>query len=314
MLFDAHGDILTDIYEQVKKGNINTFKKRHLENYLKAGITHSIFVNWTNPATKNLNEFEEIFEAALTEIRFNEDIIKICLNHSDMLKATDENKLGVILGIEGIAQLKGLDQLKDLYDKGIRHAGLTWNEVNNYASGLDDLNTRGLTNEGIQIVKEMESLGMLIDLAHLNEKSFEDVIRNTKRPVIISHGNAKALCSHRRNYTDKQLLQIKNKNGVVGVCGIPPFISHNEDEHTVSFMAKHIDYIVKLIGIDHVGLGIDMCYFLFDNRSNNKVKGLETIADVPNIIIELEKLGYSKEDISKIKYKNFFRVIKEILG
>lgn len=314
MFFDAHGDILTDIYEQVKIGNINNFKKRHLENYKKAGITHSIFVNWTNPSSTNPNEFEEIFEAALTELKFNDDIIKICLNSNDMISAHKENKLGIILGIEGLSQLKGIKQLNNLYKKGIRHAGLTWNEVNAYATGLDDLNTRGLTDLGKQLVKEMESLGMLIDLAHLNEKSFEDVINNTTRPLIISHGNAKELCSHRRNYTDKQLLQIKKRNGVVGVCGIPPFISHNEDEHTVSFMAQHIHYMVNLIGIDHVGLGIDMCYYLFDNREDNKVKGLKTIADVPNIIIELEKLGYTKNDIEKIKYKNFFRVIKEILG
>ena len=153
MLFDAHGDILTDIYEQIKIGNVNSFKKRHLELYKKAGITHSIFVNWTNPQTKNTSEFSEIFEAALTELKFNTDIIKICLNYQDLIDAFTESKIGVILGMEGIAQLEGVKQLRELYQKGVRHAGLTWNEVNDYASGLDDLNTRGITEKGFEIIK-----------------------------------------------------------------------------------------------------------------------------------------------------------------
>lgn len=314
MLFDAHGDILTDMFEQIKIGTIDSFKKRHLELYKKAGITHSIFVNWTNPDTNNPNEFKEIFEAALTEVSFNNDIFKVCLTHEDLLNAPKENKIGVVLGMEGVAQLDDVEHLRFLYKKGVRHASLTWNDENKYASGLDNLNTRGLTTEGIEIISEMEHLGMIVDLAHLNEKSFLDVINNTKGPVIISHGNAKKLCDHRRNYTDSQLKMIQEKNGVVGVCGISAFISHNEEQQTVTFMAKHIDYMVKLIGIDHVGLGIDMCYYLYNDRTTNNVKGLQTIGDVGNIFIELQKLGYTETDLDKIKYRNFFRVIKEMIG
>lgn len=313
MIFDAHGDILTDMYQEGLNKNKDSFKKRHLELYKKGGVTHSIFVNYTDPYTKDTKLFSKIFENAFIELRNNSDIFKICLNYEDMLISLDENKIGVIVGMEGVMQLEGVKQLRDLYSKGVRHASLTWNEENRYASGLDNPNTRGLTDEGIKILAEMEKLGILIDLAHLNEVSFFDVVNSTSSPLIISHGNTKALCDHRRNYTDKQLLAIKNSNGVIGLCGINKFIAIDKENQNVQYLVKHIDYAVKLIGIDHVGLGFDFCYYLYDNVLDNHVDGLMTIADVPNIFTELKKIGYSDNDIEKIKHLNFERVIKEIL-
>ena len=311
MIFDAHGDILTDMYQQ--KHNLDSFKKRHLELYKKGGVTHSIFVNYTDPYIDDENLFSNIFENGFIELKKNNDIFKVCLTYYDMLESLSEDKIGVIIGMEGIAQLKGIKHLRELYDKGVRHASLTWNEENVYASGLDNLNTEGLKEKGIEILKEMESLGMLIDLAHLNEKSFFDVVNNTTTPLIISHGNTKEICNHKRNYTDEQLLAIKESNGVIGICGIRSFISSEEDNQTIEYLVKHIDHAVKTIGIDHVGLGFDFCYYLYEGATGNRVKGLQTIADVPNIFIELKNLGYSLEDIEKIKHLNFERVIKEIL-
>lgn len=313
MIFDAHGDILTDMYQQKLANNKNSFKSRHLDLYKSGGVTHSIFVNYTDPFKENDELFSNIFENAFAELQNNKDIFKICLNYNDMLLSVNEDKIGVIIGMEGIAQLRDVNHLNDLYNKGVRHASLTWNEENKYASGLNNKNTRGITKAGIEILHEMERLGMLIDLAHLNEVSFSDVISNTSTPLIISHGNTKANCNHIRNYTDEQLLAIKNSNGVIGICGIPMFIAKEKENQTVEFLVKHIDYAVKLMGIDHVGLGFDFCYYLYPNATDNKVENLKTIADVPNIFVELTKLGYSDDDIEKIKHLNFERVIKEIL-
>ncbi len=313
MIFDAHGDILTDMYQQKLKNNPNSFKKRHLDLYKKGGVTHSIFVNYTNPYTKDQNLFSKIFENAFIELEENNDIFKVCLNYDDMLISLKEEKIGVIVGMEGIKQLKGVNHLRELYQKGVRHASLTWNDENRYASGLDSPSTRGLTNEGIEILDEMESLGMIIDLAHSNEKTFFEILKNTSSPIIISHGNTKALCDHKRNYTDEQLKAISNRNGVIGICGIRSFIAKEDQFQNVEFLIKHIDHAVKIMGIDHVGLGFDFCYYLGDNTLDNNVDGLKTIADVNNIFIELEKIGYTQEEIEKIKHLNFERVIKKIL-
>ena len=312
MLFDAHADILTDMYKQMKLGNNDSFKSRHLEEYRKSGITHSIFVNWTPPKTDTPTLFNEIWENAFVEMNENQDIFKVCLNTKDMKKSLKEGKFGIILGMEGIKQLEGVDHLRELYNKGVRHASLTWNEVNKYAAGLSS-ETEGLTELGKEILHEMEKLGMVIDLAHASPKTFQEIYDNTTGPLIISHGNTKALCDHKRNYTDEQLQLIKERNGVIGICGIGPFIALEKEEWTVENMVNHIDYAVQLIGIDHVGIGLDICYYLGDEVDSNKVEGLLTIGDAPNIFIELEKKGYSKEDIEKIKYGNFYRILGEVL-
>lgn len=312
MLFDAHGDILTDMFEQTRDGNKNSFKSRHLDLYKKAGITHSIFVNWTNPKTTNSNEFKEIFENAFTELKENSDIFNVCLTYDDLINSSSTGKLGIIIGMEGVMQLEDINHLKELYQKGVRHAGLTWNEVNKYAAGLSST-TEGLTLLGKELLKEMESLGMIIDLAHANPRTFKEIFETTSQPLIISHGNTKALCKHIRNYTDEQLMMIKERNGVIGICGIPMFISDEKETQTVAYMAKHIDYAVKLIGIDHVGVGFDVCYYLYPTATQANVEGFQNIGEASNLFVELEKMGYSTEDIDKIKYKNFFRVFEEIL-
>lgn len=312
MLFDAHADILTDLYIEHQKGRSPSFQKRHYDSYKKAGITHSIFVNWTDPNTTNPNLFSDIFEHALNELKESDDLFYICKTYDDLAQATALGKIGVVIGMEGVMQLKDITQLHELYHSGVRHASLTWNEVNKYAAGLNS-ETEGLTLLGKELLSEMETLGMVIDLAHSNPRSFQEILNHTTGPIIISHGNTKALCQHIRNYTDEQLIQIKERNGVIGICAIPQFISDIPDNRTVEFMAKHIDYAVRLIGIDHVGVGFDICYYLNDSTDINHVEGFQTMADANNVFIELEKLGYSQADIHKIKYGNFARVLKEVL-
>lgn len=312
MIFDAHGDILTDIYEEELKGHKDSFRTKHYPLYKKAKITSSIFVNWTDPQ-KDKQVFDQIFDVGIKSLLEMNDIIKVCYTHDDLLQAEKEDKLGVIIGVEGLKYLKEVEDIKALYKRGLRHAIITWNERNDYASGalIED---GGLTEKGKLLVKTMERLGMIIDLSHANPKTFSDILEVADKPVIVSHGNAKALCDHKRNYTDEQLQMIKEKNGVIGVCGIANFISHEAKDHTVEYMAKHIDYIIKRICVDYVGLGLDVCYYLYEGRTSTNVKGFENIGELSNLFDELKKLGYKDEDLDKIKYKNFFRVIKEVLG
>lgn len=312
MLFDAHADILTDMYQEAKKGNINSFKKRHLKEYRRGNITHSIFVNWTNPKTDDVNMFNDIFDYGFNELNNNLDIFNIVKSPQDMRFIPESNKINVIVGMEGIMHLRDVNHLRELYNRGVRHASLTWNEVNKYAGGLSS-ETHGLTLLGIEILQEMQKLGMIVDLAHSNPITFQQVIDNTTGPIIISHGNTKNFCDHIRNYTDDQLYKIKDRNGVIGICGIASFISDKVENQTVEYMAKHIDYAVKLIGIDHVGIGLDVCYYLSEDRKENNVKGFNTIGDAANIFTELKKMGYNDNDLEKIKYQNFDRVVKAVL-
>lgn len=311
MIFDAHGDILTDIYEEHLKGHKDAFRTKHYPLYKKAGITHSIFVNWTDPSKKSF-VFDEIFNEGIKALQEMNDIIKICYTYEDLIQAEQAEKLGIIIGVEGLKYLKDVEDIKALYQRGLRHAIITWNEQNDYASGAL-IPDGGLTEKGKLLVRTMEDLGIIIDLSHANSHTFDDVMKITTKPLIVSHGNAKALCNHQRNYSDEQLFKLKERDGVIGICGIANFISNDKENQTVSYMAKHIDYIIKLIGIDHVGFGLDVCYYLYEGRTSTEVQGFETIGDLSNLIDELRLLNYSEEDIQKIAYKNFFRVIESIL-
>src|SRR5690554_1009011 len=312
MLFDAHADILIDIYESLKKGIKDPFTKRHLKAYQQSGISHSIFVNWTDPDHKTSKDFDDCFDVAINYIKAKEDIFKICYQYDDILNAYHSKKFGVILGVEGLKYLKDETDLKRLYEMGIRHASLTWNEVNDYATGLSS-KQGGLTNKGRTVIQMMEELGMVIDLSHANEQTFKDVYEMVKGPIVVTHGNAKALCDHQRNYSDEQLEMIKAKNGVIGVCAVASFISDDPSKQTVQYLAQHIDYIVKTIGIDYVGIGLDVCYYLYKEGRQTNVEGLQTIKDTPNLLKELQKMGYSNDAIEKIAYKNFNRVLKQVL-
>lgn len=312
MIFDAHADILTDIYEETKLENKDSFRKKHLSKYKQSGITHSIFVNWTDPYVKTRTDFLACFDVALKHLKDNPDLFLICRDYDDILNAVSNHKMGVILGIEGVKYLEEPNDIIKLYDRGIRHVSLTWNEANDYGAGVSN-HLQGLTYKGRELITLMDKLGMIIDLSHANEQTFKNVVQMAKGPVVVTHGNAKAICNHRRNYTDEQLKLIKEKNGVIGVCAVSNFISVNQSEQTVEFLAKHIDYMVHLIGIDHVGIGLDICYYLEAGKTSTNVLGLETIDKVGNLFTALKDMGYKENDIQKIAHGNFDRVLKQVL-
>ena len=122
MIFDAHADILTDMYEESKKGNYDSFKDKHLAKYKQSEISHSIFVNWTNPNNKTSKDFYDCFDIALDALKRNQDIFSICNTYNDILNAQKTSKIGVILGIEGLKYLDKPEDIITLYNRGIRHA------------------------------------------------------------------------------------------------------------------------------------------------------------------------------------------------
>jgi len=153
----------------------------------------------------------------------------------------------------------------------------------------------------------MDELGIIVDVSHLSESCFWDLVENHKKTIIASHSDCKALCNHPRNLTDEQLKAIAEKNGVIGINFYPRFLV-KEGKATVDDLIKHIEHIEKTIGINHIGLGSD-----FDGIPSTPV-GLEDVSKLPNLTAKLLEHGYSKKDIKKILGENFLRVIREIVG
>lgn len=303
MIFDAHGDILSDVMEKNEKG-IDIFNDYHLPLYKQGEINGSIFINFSDPFSNSQKEyFNKVSDIAIPYFQ----------NHSEVHIVTnnfDKTKFNIILGIEGLNALDDLNDIQALYDIGYRNFGLTWNEKNKFASSC--LEEGGLTPLGFDLINYANKNNILIDLAHSSKQTFLDVAKTTKNPLFVSHSAVNSICNNPRNLDDEQLELIKSSNGVVGVFNIRKFLDEDKENVTIDTFISHIDYIVKKIGIDHVCLGLDFCYYL-GNSKNSKTKGLETIAQAPNIIKKLQELSYSNEDIEKISSLNLLRVFKQTL-
>lgn len=323
MIFDAHCDIWTDVTVKRQEGHKDIFKKFHKDKYIEGKVDGGIFVIWIDPPF-DVNPSKraiEIIENLSIEITENKDIYRIIREYRDIEIALNTNTMPIIIGCEGLSYInKNIDLINVLYMLGVRHASLTWNEQNDLATGVRGDKDRGLTTYGVDAIKKMENLGIIVDVSHANEKTFWDIYNTAKKPFIASHSNCKALCSAARNLTDDQLLAIKEKGGVVGLNAFSDFVSDNKDNRDIEHLVQHLDHMVNIMGIDHVGFGFDFDDFLsgetmssFAEDSSAKTKGLESVRAVPKLIELLNERGYTKEELEKIKYKNFFRIIENTL-
>ena len=315
MIFDAHSDIWTDVAVKTLRGENNIIKKYHYDNLIKGKIGGSIFVIWVEPKnySRALDRVREIQNSISNELEYIDDIISIVKSYDDMIKAQKENKIYVFIGFEGLISIDdNIDLLDEYYEYGARHASLTWNEENKLASGARGDYNRGLTELGKKAVKKMQEKGMIVDVSHLNDKSFFDVMDITSCPVIASHSNSRKLCNSPRNLTDEQLKAIRDVNGVVGFNSYKWFIDEDSNKHTIYRAIDHIKYIADKIGIDHIGLGFDYNEY-FEDDETPYVKGLENASKSYDIINLLKDSGFNDEEIQKIEYGNFHRIIKEIM-
>jgi len=215
-----------------------------------------------------------------------------------------------ILSIEGGEALEGdLGVLRVLHRLGVRLLTLTWNQRNQIADGVGESRTgSGLTEFGLKVIDEMNDLRMLIDVSHLSETGFWDVIKRSKAPIVASHSNCYALCPHLRNLKDEQIKALADKGGVIGITFVPNFLTQEKRKTTVKDVVKHIDYLVEKVGVDCVGLGSD-----FDGTGALPL-GLEGVDKIPNITEELLNRGHKEKDIKKILGENFLRVFKDVIG
>ena len=227
----------------------------------------------------------------------------------DLKKIQNSEKVGAIFHFEGAGGIDSeFNNLKNFYRLGLRSMGITWSNSNRFGTGVGKNKERGLTAEGKELVQEMNRLGIIVDVSHLNEKSFWDVIEVSNKPVIASHSNAWKICHHDRNLKDDQIEAIKESGGTIGLNLCISFLKEGaEKPEKVGFkqIIQHINYIVEKAGIDYLTLGSD-----FDGARVPEV--IKDVSYYPNLLRILEEEGFSSEDIEKITHKNIERVIKKV--
>lgn len=212
-----------------------------------------------------------------------------------------KEKIGLILHAEGISYLKKPEDIDILFNLGLRSLALTWREKNRFGGGNNAQG--GLTKLGKEVIELCNEKGIIIDLAHANQKTFFEALKIAKKPVIVSHTNVYSLQPHNRNLTDDQLKKIKENGGVVCLSVIYDQIGGTKLKDYI----KHFLYVINLIGIDYVAFGTD-----FDGLIDPDIifiKNFEDISKFPKVIEMLERVGLRESEIEKICYKNIERII-----
>ena len=178
---------------------------------------------------------------------------------------------------------------------------------NQLAAGAGASPGQGLTDLGCQAVRRMEQRGMLVDVSHLSDGSFADVIRLAHGPVIASHSNCRALCDVRRNLTDDQLRAIRDTGGVVGVNAFHGFVHQDPERQTAEMLARHAAHMADVMGVEHVACGFDFCHFM--GPGNEGARGLEDASQAGTLFFWLEKMGMSRRERELVARENFLRVL-----
>lgn len=238
--------------------------------------------------------YRDIVQAGrLCPLKYREDLEK------------DNSGIHSLLSLEGVGALQGnLTYLRVLYYLGVRLIGVTWNDANWAADGVKERRHAGFSEQGRELIKECNRLGMIMDVSHLNETGFWELAEATRSPLIASHSNAYHVCPNPRNLKDEQIRQLIHMNGRIGITFVPWFVA--EQQPSIADLIRHIDHICSLGGERHIGFGSD-----FDGIEE-WIPGLTNPVQTDQLADALSQY-YSDELIQGFFYKNWHRFLKQHL-
>ncbi|GAC1446464.1 MAG: dipeptidase [Pyrinomonadaceae bacterium] len=361
ILIDMHADTVqrivdenVDLQTRLPDGHLDAVRMR------EGGLTAQFFAIWVEPnyygtggrtaierADKQINAVRALAEK-------HPETWLLATNTNDIRRAKREGKLAALLGLEGGYALdEKLENIEKYFRLGVSYMSPVWTVSLSWAGSSGDAigQTRGLNEFGRAVIREMNRLGMLIDVSHISDKSFWDIIETSTSPIVATHSNARALCAVSRNLTDEQICAIAKTSGVVNVVFYPAFIESSWNELKskvdaeimplleqvlretqgtesqkriakdklrerefarrlppvpISRLVDHIEHIVKLTGIEHVGIGSD-----FDGIQATP-KNLSSVAELPNLTAELLRRGFGEDDVTNILGGNMLRVLEQM--
>ena len=317
---NLNGDEIDDISKRTLKGDFDYPRA------VSGGLNVPFFSIYT-PASTQIDSTSH--EMAVSLISMIEDIVTL---HSDkffIVKSTsdiellDRERLGIAFGMENGAPIEGdLSRVQFYHDKGIRYITLTHSKSNHISDSSYDENHQwqgGLSSFGKELIREMNKVGIMVDISHVSDKAFYESIEISEVPVIASHSSLRHFTpGFERNVSDDMLIKLASKGGVISINFGSSFLTKKALEYRrnregpypfadVTDVVDHIDRVVNLVGIDHVGIGSD-----YDGVGDTLPSNLKDVSTFPNLISELLTRGYTEEDIEKILSGNIIRVWKEV--
>jgi membrane dipeptidase len=323
-MIDAHFDLTYEVQNRRERGKTRVIENDYLQQIRDGGfdlIVSAIFIHDYFLPEMGLRRALDQIACLHEEARESPGRFRLCTTVQQARQAREAGELAIFLSLEGADPLQNdIKLLRIFYELGVRGLGLVWSRRNYAGDGAFFSNRRtgqrgGLTPFGLELIEKAESLGMFVDVSHLNDEGFSDVLEVAKRPVIASHSNCRAITGSMRNLTDQQIEAIARNGGVIGMNSIDRFVHGDNGAATISHFIDHVDHIVNIAGIDHIGIGFDLCdsfndYLQIEKELPSK-DVINTHAASVEFTAELLLRGYSEKDILAILGGNFLRVYEQ---
>lgn len=272
------------------------------------GVGVQVFALYVAPSfspDRSYARVQSLLRAFRTQVAAHRPSVGLATTVVGIRRLLGRGRLAAVLSVEnGDAIEDDLDRVDVLYRAGVRMMSLTWNPSNRLADGALEDRNGGLTPFGRRVVRRMQELGMIVDVSHLSEASFWDVLRATRGPLIASHSDAAAVHRHPRNLSDAQIRALADRGGVIGINFYPEFLG----EPTIDRVVAHIDHMGAVGGIGCVAMGSD-----FDGISSTP-RGLENASKFPAVARALARRGYAPAQVAQIMGENALRIFRQVWG
>lgn len=318
-IFDLHADVFMDLTRRHESRNASPeLDERHLCRMRAGGVAGAVLIDCRMAGEAAGPEHLERFIAVTRrELAAAWPHAVTVLRAADLRGAMESGAFAAVVGYEGLsATLGDIDWLWRLYgEAGLRVASLTHNDDNVFGGGALGSGC-GLTEKGREALAAMNELGILVDMAHASPATRHDILAASTRPVMLSHSSCKAVYDNGRNLSDEALRDIADSGGLVGCMTSPAALAPAADRanHTLKRYMEHLNHMIGAAGVDHVGLGLHFCEYLYTREEYPLVAGLEDASRAQAIIDALFASGYSANEVEKIAWRNFARVFEDAAG
>ena len=326
-IIDGHFDLSSDLLNRRERGVHHVVRDTYLPSFKQGGfdaLVSAIFIDDYFLPEMGLRRALDQISALHDEIAETPGLFRICTSVGEAEAAKRAGELAIFLSLEGAEPLQDdIHLLQIFYQLGVRALGLVWNRRNHVADGSCQVvagkdRSAGLTTFGVEVVERAEELGMVIDVSHLGDRGFWDLVEVAKNPFVASHSNCRSIAPHMRNLTDQQITALADTGGVIGMNCIVNFITENKSTVTVEHLVDHVDHIVNLAGVEHVALGFDFCDGFADfcqmGPSPNAGDLLPNHSALYLFTSALVQRGYSDKQIYGILGGNLSRVYRDVCG
>ncbi|GAA0178779.1 dipeptidase [Clostridium sediminicola] len=346
LIIDGHHQLWDKYLQDKMAGGMKSFDKTYYPKLKKAGVRAINLVITRSHTVMCIDSYSELYfwnankilDCLINDLEQGCQTFKIIMHKEDLDDCIKEDKIAVMCTIENGRALEGkenlnlLSSLRNLYRLGLRSVQLTGNGRNRIADGCAEERTEaGITFFGVDLVKEMERLGVIIDTSALSDYGFYHLMELTSKPVIDSHTGCKSLNQFTRCISDERIKAIAERKGVIGISFLGELLNKDAVTAGMDDLIKNIEHVIEIAGIDCVALGPDFCEFdrinplsklrhpgwiegiSYKCRENDYIEGITGIEEIHKIADKLIKKGYSESDIRKIMGENWIRVWKEIL-